>query len=129
MTTASELKAMIREELAEPLDYPRVTGLSAEGLEMYNEGFRSACRIALIGEGSDTWVGSNIEHFNANFGLYQDTTPYGIGRRAAYDWILGELKSLDEDTVTIPRARYNYLLDLEKSVREFTNNVTEWEEA
>ena len=130
MTTASELKAMIREEQNEPLDYPRVTGLSAEGLESYNVGFQSTCVIALYDDHRGTWAQECIDHFEKVAFAYSTMgDSYSKGRRAAYDWILGELKSLDEDTVTIPRARYNYLLDLERNAHDFAAKFAEWSES
>ena len=120
MTTASELKAMIREEMNEPLDYPRA-GLTGEELEWYNRGFRHACEVSLVMECDDRydWVTFTIKYLEDVAFVYRGGSSYENGRLAAYDWILGELKSLDEDTITIPLARYHHLLDLEKSAAAF----------
>ena len=123
MTTASQLKAMIREELKEPLDYPRA-GLAGEELESYNRGFIGACLVSSGGSwrtSDSQWVAEKIattQEILAGEAYQPPMGSWGRGRVAAYEWILGELRSLDEDTVTISRARYNYLLDLEKSVAE-----------
>ena len=186
MTTVSEFKAMLREEIAEPLDYPRVPGLSPEELRKYNEGYRYACDLTLSAEpewDDEDWLTVNSDCVPQFCVLANSLDPRDRGKHDAYTWILGELKSIKNeakdasnpwsivrawvegestpagvlqtaidaitveqrgggsealsiirscfdapDSVLIPRARYNYLLDMEKAVIEFTESITKWEE-
>ena len=130
MTTAQELQEMIREEMNEALDYARIDA-KADELKNYNKGFRTTCEIALIGSGADGWAESAIKHFEGVDYVYSGVgDAYFTGRRAAYDWILQEVKSLDpDDTVTISRARYNYLLEVERDAHDFAAKFAEWGES
>lgn len=100
MTTITEFKKMLREEILEPLDHPRVTGLSAEGLASYNEGFQSACALILQENTTFTdseWVDWKIETCKSCLVGYSESGHgWMAGRRDAYTWALGELEGLQE---------------------------------
>ena len=106
MTTALELKAMLREEIDAPLDTPRIAGESGILLESYNEGFRRACMIVLTGsENMSIWIGAN-RIFLARVVLNQrfsdeqaeSSRYFADGMRDAYKWALAELEALESDS-------------------------------
>lgn len=137
MTTIAEFKKMLQEEINEPLDYPRVPGLTPEELREYNEGYRAACNVLFDSElewTDEDWLNVNLDCVPK----FLNQKPLGNwrdeGRLAAYTWALAELKALEPEeregaigTILIPRARYNYLLDLERSVTEFAESFTKWD--
>ena len=174
MTTIAEFKKMLQQEINEPLDYPRVPGLSAEELREYNEGYASACgyvrRFEPIPPGGEVkdWQSAAIDFAADCADSYRnDESVWGRGKHAAYTWALAELKGLEgetecencdgrkcmgcvmrewghecaddcptccpdadaPDSVLVSRARYNYLLELERSVTEFTESFAKWEES
>ena len=147
MTTIAEFKKMLREEILEPLDHPRVTGLSAEGLASYNEGFQSACALILQENTTFTdseWVDWKIETCKSCLVGYSESGHgWMAGRRAAFAWALAELEGLKTqrqiltdlktradapDNVLIPRARYNYLLEVERQAATFAESFARWED-
>ena len=129
---------MLREETREPDEYPRIEGLTPEELTDYNRGYAQACRVLYQGEDYDPkiWVEGLLQFLPGWIEEYDalKSDPWYRGGRDAYAWALAELKTLDTDepeqpdTVTISTARYNYLLDMEKSVDALRENFGGWQE-
>ena len=147
MTTIAEFKKMLQEEISEPLDYPRVEGLNAEKLMAYNEGYTSAC--ALILQDSPHFTDSEWAHWKIRscksclVGYPESGHGWMAGRRDAYTWALAELEGLEgdsqilrdtkssfdaPDSVLIPRARYNHLLEVERQALGFAESFVKWED-
>ena len=135
MTTGSEFRAMLLEEINEPPDYPRVD-LDGGKLADYNDGFVRACRTMYANEfglSDNGWKNVNVHFIRSVIDTYADAvSPWLRGRHDAYAWGLTELDSAEPDeteTVTISRARYNYLLDLEHDAHDFAAKFAEWGES
>ena len=96
MTTASQLRAMMREEAAEPLDYPRLGGVSEEWLTQYNLGYRVICHILTSIEGLDdaSWWEMTVEAL-ADEEISPTRDPYIMGYDAAVLWIRTELDGIE----------------------------------
>ena len=134
MTTVSEFREMLREEMNEPPDYPRID-LDGGKLADYNNGFVMACRIVYSNEfglRDDAWKNTNVHFIRSVIDAYADAvSPWLRGRHDAYAWSLNELESAEPaepETVTISRARYNYLLGLEHDAHDFAAKFPEWGE-
>ena len=108
MTTVADFKKMLQEEVNEPLDYPRVEGLSDNELVSYNEGFQSACALILQENTTFTdseWVDWKIETCKSCLVGYSESGHgWMAGRRDAYTWALGELEGLQEGSGTTSDA-------------------------
>ena len=173
MTNVAEFKEMLQEEVDEPLDYPRVPGLSAEELRDYNTGYVSACEIVLSENDRFTdreWVRWKVRTCKSCLiGYPENGHGWLAGRRAAFAWALAELEGLEglevqrwlppvmrewvageptpaavlskalydaeryvrenpvPDLVAVPRARYNYLLEVERQAATFAESFARWE--
>ena len=130
MTTVSGLKAMLREEIGAPLDRIRLMSLGGDDLLDYNKGFVSGCRIVRLSSGltDSQWLRSRRQLVAMLVDAYSDSDgEWAHGRHDAYMWILGELEGITDpdETVTISRARYNYLLDLEHDAHDFAAKFAE----
>ena len=106
MTTALELKAMLREEIAAPLDTPRIEGVTGELLAEYNEGYRVACQIVMRGndrvwvEANRLFLGRVLTSPETQPGFHWPTERLAIwarGNRDAYNWVRAEFDCLESD--------------------------------
>ena len=176
MTTVAEFKKMLQEEISEPLDYPRVEGLSDTELMAYNEGYRSVCELLLQENDRFTeseWVRWKVATCKSCIiGDAEAGRGWLAGRRAAFAWALAELEGSEgemrelspvvsawvageptpaavlaealepryewmltgsngkpiDGMVCIPRARYDYLLEVERQAATFAESFARWED-
>ena len=97
MTIATELRAMLREEAAEPLSYPRLGGVSEEYLAEYNKGYALACRVVA----NDAWIFDEEIWLEvtvkvvAIFGATEAADPFTAGLVDALAWIRTELVGIE----------------------------------
>ena len=150
MTNVAEFKEMLQQEIDEPLDYPRLEGPSGHELAQYNDGYRTACELVLSENDCFTdieWARWKVGTCKACIiGYPEDGRGWLAGRRAAFAWALAELEGLEgletesqsisgaairaaaRDSVFVDRARYNYLLEVERQAQAFAESFARWED-
>ena len=97
VTTASQLRAMLREEAAEPLSYPRLGGVSAEYLVQYNYAYGKMCRIAAESELDDEAWAAELAAFLARWEPWRPSGTFILldAYNDALSWIRTEFDGIE----------------------------------